>query len=142
MSVYSAFETSSDLETKGFVADLGEAGEYTLARAGGKNENYTNTLSEKMRPLRAGIDAGVIPANVITKVFVEVFVDTVLLGWTKVTGRDKQPIEFNRANAVKLLIELPELLERLLKISMDFGNFKKAALDAAVGNSSGASSGS
>lgn len=132
-SPYAIFETDTDLETKGRWIDYGVAGEYLIARAGGSNRKYADLLSKRMKPYRRQIDTGTMNNEKAKTILIQTFVDAILLGWKNVNGRDGNPLEFTRENAIQLMTDLPSLMEDLQKQAMNFSVFRRHEVEKDLG---------
>lgn len=116
---YEQFKTDLRLEQEGITLDLGEAGKFLLARAGGSNKKFAKKFKDVSRPHRRAIQNQSIDDETANQIMVESYADAVLMGWSGVTGSDGQPLEFNRANAIKLLTDLPWLFEEIRRAAED-----------------------
>lgn len=123
-STYKAYKTDEAREKTGITLDLGEVGKFKLARAGGSNVQFQKRLMALSKPYRRAIQTGNIDPKVADALLAEAFADTVLLGWDGVTGEDGAKLDFNKANALKLLTDLPDL----------FKDIREAAEDATLFN--------
>lgn len=139
MSTYGSFKTDEKMEREGVWLDLGSAGKFKLARAGGANREYEKKLSAASKPHRRAIETGTIDPKVSISLLADVFADTVVLGWEGVTGEDGKPLSFTVENCRKLLNDLPELFVELQQASAKAANFRREALEIAAGNSQPAS---
>lgn len=109
MGTYDVFKTDPELEKKGVWLDLGDAGKYLLARAGGSNKAFQKRFESLTKPYRRAIQTETMDNDVADKILVKIYTDCVILGWENVTGRDGEQLEFNRDNCIKLLMDLPDL---------------------------------
>lgn len=126
---YGHFKTDSDKEQVGIVVDFGEAGKFTIARAGGSNTAYEKALAKATKPYRRIIQAETIDPAMTEKLVAQVFVDTVLKGWEGVTDQDGKVFPFNRVNALKLFTDLPDLFLDIRKAALDASLFKSVVLE-------------
>lgn len=134
-SIYELYATSKDAEVNGVIVTFGDAGKIRIARAGGANERFAAAFEKKTRGKRREIEAGTLPISEQRRLSVEAFAETVVLGWEGITDRDGKPLDFNRANVIKLLTELPDLFDRLREEATSMTNFQVQALEADAGNS-------
>lgn len=132
-SPYAVFETDTDLETKGRWIDYGAAGEYLIARAGGANKKYSKLLTARMKPYRRQVEQGTMDNEKAKQILIETFVDAVLLDWKNVNGRDGQPLEHTRENAITLFKDLPALLADLQNQAMSFAVFRRHEVEQDLG---------
>lgn len=135
-SIYDLFKTEEDLEKKGIEVSYGKAGTFTVARMGGANKRFAKALAALTAPHRRAIENETIEDEVILDVLRRVFVDTVLLGWKDVRGKDGELIPYSRANAIQLFTDLPELFMDLQEQAKKFTNFRKVLVEGDLGNSS------
>lgn len=133
-SLYQMFETSARMEREGIIVNYGAAGKFSVARAGGANDRFAVVFEKKTRGIRRQIEAGILPQSEQRKILIETFVETVLLGWEGVKGKDGNVLEFNRENAIALFADLPALFDDLREQASDFGNFRAATLEADAKN--------
>jgi len=132
MGTYKAYKTDENLESsQGVWIDCGDAGKYLIRRAGGANERYRRILENKMTPVRQQIERRRLPEAKANRLLIEAFVEGVLVDWKDVTGPDEKPLEFNRANAIQLLEDLPDLFQDLQTAAGNAANFRAALLDDA-----------
>lgn len=123
-SPYSVFQTNETLEREGITVDYG-AFRFRVARAGGSNKRYAQVMAARMKPYRRAIQTDTMDEDVAKRVLQEVFVDTVLLGWEDVTGKDGQPLAYTRENALNLFIDLPDLFTDLFEQAKNVALFRE-----------------
>lgn len=145
MNLYNLFKTDENLETDGIWIEYGETVDgqpirIRIARAGGKNKAFTKALEKATRPHRKAIQTGSLDNATADKLYREVFVDTVVLGWENVTDAAGNPLEFNRENALKLFIDLPDLFQDLREQAANAALFREELLEEDLGNSGRSSS--
>jgi hypothetical protein len=136
---YAAYKTDEKREREGVLLDMGDAGKFRIARAGGANSNFQRRLMALSKPYRRAIQTGNIDPKIADRVLVEAYVETVLLGWESVTGPDGKPLEYSKENAVKLFTDLPDLFKDIRETAEDMTLFKLELDEADAGNSSSAS---
>lgn len=134
MSIYSAFETDASLETGGVWIDYGPDGRFRVARAGGANKNFTKKFQRLMKPHRRAIQAEALQDEAAMSIMVEVFVDTVLLGWERVTDREGKNLAYSKTAAKKLFADLPELFQDLMTQSQNYAVFLQEIAEVDAGN--------
>lgn len=145
MNLYNQFKTDETLETDGIFIEYGETADgkpirIRIARAGGKNKAFTKALEKATRPHRKAIQTGSLDSATADKLYREVFVDTVVLGWENVTDENGKPLEFNRENALKVFTDLPDLFQDLRDQAANSALFREEVLEEDLGNSGGSSS--
>lgn len=107
------FKTDKALETKGIWLDYGENDKgknmrVLVARSGGQNKRFSKALEQATRPYRAAIQNNSLPDNIADKIYLGVFVDTVLLDWENIPDEKGNIVPFSRDAAKSLLNDLPE----------------------------------
>lgn len=139
MSLYSMFQNDANLERDGIVLEYGVNAaklpiSFRIARAGGSNEAYTKRMTHRMKPLRRQIQTETLDPETAKKVVMEVFVETVLLGWENVDDADGNPLPFTRDNALKLFNDLPDLYLDITEQAQKAALFRKEIQEADAGN--------
>lgn len=135
MGTYKTFKTDETIEaTDGVTLDYGEAGKFTIHRAGGSNQKFKNYANAKMKPYTRQIQQGTMDDKVAAELNAEIFARTVIVGWEGVTGPDDQPLAFTHDNCKQLLIDLPDLFQDIQKAAQDASLFRKQVIDDVVGN--------
>jgi len=134
MSLYKQFETNAVIEAAGVKVEFGENDDLTIptfhiSRIAKSNKRYSKALEAATRPYRRQIELGTMSENVADKLFRDVFVTTILLGWENVQGRDGTLLEFNKENASMLLKDLPELFDDLQEKAKSASLFRETALE-------------
>ncbi len=129
MDLYSLFETSKDAETDGVVIDYGQAGKFTIARAGGSNQGYSKALQAMYKANKHQIDTETMPDDVAEKKTLEIFCKHVLRGWEGVKDRKGELLEFSQENAIKLMTDLKDLYADLRAQSTKISNFRAQAIE-------------
>ena len=132
-NLYKKFATNPDKEKDGIWVNYDDA-RFLIARAGGANTRFQVTLSSKIRPYKKQIASQTLSDEESAKIMVEVFVEGVLRGWENVEDENDNPLEFTRENAIKLLSDIPELLEFLREEAFLIGNFKDSLTEETVKN--------
>jgi len=134
MSLYKRYETSNELSIKGAPVKF-EANEdgtvptFFIARSHSSNQLFAKAVKEHYQGGTENMsDEELKAANLA------VFLDSNLMGWRNVQGRDGLPLEFNRGNAETLLTDLPEILNRLHFASQSVATYLKVNEEKAVKN--------
>lgn len=145
MSLYKQFKTDANLERDGILIDYGPNSKdlptrFRLARAGGQNKAYAKALEKATRPHKKSIQMGSLDNNIADRIFMEVFVDTVVLGWENVEDENGNDLEFTRENVLKLFTDLPDLYQDLREQAQNASLFREELLEEDLGNSGGSSS--
>ena len=131
---YELFGTNQSLEQSGIELDYGDF-QIQVARAGGSNRRYQKALEAKAKPLRRALAAGAANPKQVTAIMREVFAETVVLGWSGVTGKDGKAMKFTKENCIKLFQDLPELFADVQSQASNFQLFLDAETEADEGNS-------
>ena len=119
------FKTNEELEKSGIVVVLSDTLEFNLKRFGGKNSTPVRAAQAKYyKPYARQIEMGTFDKDKEREIFVKIFVESCFIGW-KGVEIDGAPAEFNRDNAIKILLALPELFETLLEQASKVDNFKE-----------------
>ena len=131
MGLYQIFETDAELEKKGFALEYGDA-VFIIARAGGANESYQRFVEHKMRPHRTSVNAGTMAESTSRKILIEAYSEKIILAWDGVTDENDEPLEFSKENVVKVLTDLPDLFEDIVRESSRVSNYiaEQAEADA------------
>lgn len=132
-SPYKLFKTEPDNELQGTVVNYGDEAWFRVARSGGANKRYLNMMGERLKPFRRQIQTETMDEKVADRIVLEVFVDTVLLGWGSkehgdgiIGDEEDKPLSFDRDNALRVLTDLPELFQALRAESERLANFTAA----------------
>ncbi len=133
-ALYSLFRTNKDKEQSGVDIPMGENEDGTvisfrLARAGKTNKQYQTALEAATKPYRRQIELETMQAEKAESIYREVFVNTILLGWSNVRDEQGQNIPFTRQNALKLFTDLPDLYDTLQAASTKVSNFREEKLE-------------
>jgi hypothetical protein len=67
--------------------------------------------------------------KVADRLLIEVFVDSVVLGWEDICGRDGAIMPFTRDNCIKLFTDLPDLFLDVREQAMKAANFRELEAD-------------
>lgn len=130
---YSVFRTDKALEKEGIVLDYGDF-KIKVARAGGSNAAFQKALTAKVRPYKRQLDAGTIPDDVAEKLFLDVYAESVVLGWEGVTDENGKPLPYSKENAVKLFSDLPDLFRDVQSQAASISNFRAEVTEDTIKN--------
>lgn len=139
MSLYSQFATDKSAEVEGVWVEYGanEDGSipaFKISRMSKANKKYTKALERATRPHRRAIELETMNNDLAERLFMEVFVDTVLLDWKGIKQRDGEELEFCKKNALKLFEDLPELYDDLQEKAKKASLFREETLEEEAGN--------
>jgi hypothetical protein len=134
MATYKTYETDREKERDGVRVET-SGGTFVVRRKGTSNREYVRALERKFRPYRRALMVGKMDTMKRRELEMEVFVETVLVGWEPdVTGRDEQPLEFTRANAIQLFADLPDLYDEVDFAAEQPETFRLIAREEEAGN--------
>lgn len=134
MSLHEQFAINRSKENDGVEIQYGPNADgsiptFIISRMGKSNKKYTKALEAATRPYRRQIELGTLSNEVADSLFMPVFVDTVLKGWQNVKDRNENDLVFNRASALQLLGELPELYDDLQEKAKSAALFRDESLE-------------
>jgi acyl carrier protein phosphodiesterase len=93
---------------------------------GGANKAYSEAITRKLRPFLTKYNAGKpLDLEKVNEINIECFVDHCLLRWENITDREGKPLLFTKENAIKLLLDLPELYTALSEQAGDVESFRE-----------------
>lgn len=144
-SIYEMYATDKKRETDGFwyAPSLVQGIEFLLARSGGSNMNYAQSLELKTRPHRQLFErltddtSGEVDHKALALAngfMLEAFAETVILGWKGIKDDKGKNFPYNAANSIKIMTELPDLYDELRGVAAKQANFRAKAIKADVGN--------
>jgi hypothetical protein len=139
MGLRKNFATDRALENDGVEIDV-DINEHNnlpikirVARMSKSNKRYAKRLEEATRPHQSAIANETLDQELGSKILREVFVDSILLGWSnlpksELTGDPKETADlpFNRENALKLFEELPDVYDDWEARAKKAANFREA----------------
>lgn len=131
---YDQFATDGDAESQGVWLDYGSAGRVRVARAGGSNVRFTRRLEAFGKKYKRQIELEILDDSVAEKELIQIYADTVILGWEDVKGRDGKDLPFSKPNVVQLLTDLPELFRDIREQSTRLALFRELEDGEAAGN--------
>lgn len=133
-SIYAMFSTDTKLEQLGVWLDYSGFGKFRVARAGGANKAFTRAIAQKMLPYRRMLQAkqnkpDEAMLDMLRAIQMEVFAETVVLGWEGVTDVMDEAIPFSKEAALKLFKDLPALFDDIAQFAQDITNFNSPAFE-------------
>ncbi len=139
MSLYKQFKTDAGLERLGVVLQYGQNSKglpigIRIARAGGTNEQYAKRMEAAVKPYRRQLQNDTMDRKVLLGIVREVFCETVILGWENVEDKDGNALAFNKANAIKLFTDLPDLFDDVKEQSERSVLFREEVREVDAGN--------
>lgn len=139
MGIYQSWKTDGKKESEGVEVQF-EANEdgtiptFTICRMGDSNKEFAKMLDQLTKPYRRQMQLGTLPKSKDAEIFMEVFVCTVLRGWSNVQDENNNIIPFNKENAIKVFTDLPEIYKELQANSSNLALFRVDALEAEAKN--------
>jgi hypothetical protein len=140
-SIFDAFETNPRTAQEGVWFDYGPNSDksipgFKLSRMSKQNKRYAAALRKRTRPHQRSIELETIDEGLAERLFLEVFVDEILLDWRNIQRRDGTVISFNRENALALLGDprMIDLFEDLQAKAGKASSFRDEAQEQAAGN--------
>lgn len=139
MGLYTTFKTDENLETSGVDLDYGMNSKgkpmlIKVARAGGSNKAFQKAMAAKTRPLQRQIQTNTASEEVLTKIIVEVYAETVILGWSGIEDQNDNEMEFSKANVIKLFTDLPDLFADVRQQAQEISIFRSELMEAVAKN--------
>lgn len=141
-NLFKDLQTNDDLETGGKWVwpygpeKMGCPG-FKLARMGGKNMKYENTIRDSLRDYQRLLSAKKLDKHTIELVkekTKEAFFAVCLLDWKQVNNAAGEPIQFSKQNAADLCEQIPQVYEDLLGHAMDLKTFQIDEAEVDAGN--------
>lgn len=138
-SLYKTFKTDKNLETAGVDLSYGEnsKGEemlITIARAGGGNKAFQKAMAAKTRPLRRQIETDTASDQVLTKIVIEVYAETVVLDWKGIEDEHGNDLPFSKENVIKLFTDLPDFFADVRSQAQEISIFRADIMEAVAKN--------
>jgi hypothetical protein len=147
-SLRKTFKTNSAKEAEGVEVEVaindhnGKPIVIRISRMSRANKRYTKRLEEVTRPHSAAIANETLDNELGNKLLREVFVDTVLLGWSNLPkselsgdDADTDELPFSRENALALFDEMPDLYDDWERRAKSAANFRDEERKSNAGNS-------
>ena len=128
---FTMFETDAKLEKEGVKIDYGDFWFY-VARAGGRNDSFVNTLRQRLDRVSRGGPRSVAADKIADAATREVFIEHCLRGWGstehgegKMVGRGGEAIPFSVQAAEVLFEQLPDVVTELVATVSSGAAFRK-----------------
>ncbi len=135
-SFYDTFKTDERLECEtGLELDYGACGVITIRRAGGANQAFQRVLAAKFKPYERQAQTDTLDPAVNRRLLAETYGETVIVGWRGVKDETGNDLHFSPENAVKLLLDLPELFADIRAQATTAANFRRASVEETAKNS-------
>jgi hypothetical protein len=146
--LYAQFKTDPEIEKNGIELEYRLSASSSIiikiARAGGGNTKYQRVLDVRAKPFRRQIQTETIAPEMLESIMREVYADTVVLGWWTVTyntdgteanrvptvpDADGNPMDFSRANVLKLFTDLPDMFADVQASANKVALFRKQIME-------------
>jgi hypothetical protein len=159
MSLYSQNKTNNRLENEGVWFDLrknndGTMQSFKIARMSMANTKYAASIRRIQKQYKKMLQLDILPPETADRVSNEAFVETVLLDWRNISHPvdDKgvfvifehgepttpivgeKPFPFNKDNALKLIVDLPDVYKVLESVANEAEAYRATALEADAKN--------
>lgn len=139
MSLYNTFKTDRNLETSGVWLNYGpnsKGGDQRIkvARAGGANKSFQKALTTKMRPFRRQLETGTMDVAVADTLMLDVYAETVVLGWENIEDQDGNELPFSVENVKQLFADLPDLAADVRSQAQEIAIFRADIAEASAKN--------
>lgn len=141
--MYARFKTDTSLEQTGVTVDYGTF-RVKVARAGGKNTEYSKVYEELTRDIRQELDSGVLPEETSIAINHELYARTVVKGWEVksesgkwvegIEAEDGSIVVVTVDNLVKVFNDLPDLFLDIQRVSKTLGVYLQHAQKADLKN--------
>ncbi len=134
---------SEDAEVQGVLLDLGDS-RIRIARAGGSNIRFQKLYEAYQKVYGRQIELDTLDDKVQLREFISIYAKAIVLGWESgpldepingiIPGPDGEDLQFNEANTIKILTDLPELFSYITKSSMEVALFRDKVKQADAKN--------
>ena len=121
----SVFKTDEKKEVEGIWYELSPEAGIKVKRFGGKNSKSVQAaIAKYMKPYSSQIKRGTLPQEKHEEVMTRVFVESSMLDW-KGIEIDGEVKEFNKEDALALLLHLPGLRDDLVDFASNIDAYKE-----------------
>jgi len=137
MSLFDQYETSPTKEIDGVPVqfapnDDGTVPTFIIAATSKTNARYAKALDSATKPWRRNMDA--IGNEKAESLYRDVFIKTVLKGWSNVQDRDGKDIPYSQQAAIDLFKRLPRLYDAIVDQAGSIEIFKEEAREGEAKN--------
>lgn len=139
MSIFNDFETDRKAETEGVWVEYSENKDGTVcafkvSRMAKSNKKYAKALERATKPVRRQIELKTLKDEKAEDLFLQVFVETILLDWKNVQTRDGSEIPFTKEKALEVMTALPDLYDDLQEKAKEMSLFRQEVLEEEAKN--------
>lgn len=137
MSLFEQYGTDAKKEAEGVEVTFppnkdGTLPTFVVAATSKNNQKYAKALEAATKPYRRNMDA--MQPEVAERIYRDVFVKTVLKGWSNVQDKDGNAIPYSREAALDLFEKLPRLYDELNSRAGSIDLFREAQREEEAGN--------
>lgn len=135
MSLFDTFATNAKAEAEGrwfnFPANTDKTVPgFLLARMSRTNPKYQAAVERVGRTFKTEMKLDILSEPMAFEPMLEVFCDTVLLGWRNVQQKDGTVIDYTRENAIRLMTTLPALYDVLREHANSLSAYRDEQIEA------------
>jgi hypothetical protein len=139
MGIYDTFKTDNKAEVEGVWKDFppnrdGTVPRFLIARMSPSNPGYVKRVEAVAKQYKVEINLDIFTEAQAFEPMLDVFVDTILIGWEHVQDQHEKLIEYTKDNAKKVLRDLPDLYLLLRTYANQLTTFRSTELEANAGN--------
>lgn len=139
MSIFEQFETNKEAEKKGVAIEYsankdGTIPTFFVSRMSRTNKNYLKSLERNTKAHRRAIELETIKPEQAEQINMQVFVDSILLGWENIKDKDGEVIQFTKENAKSLFERLPDLYDDLNEKAKKASTFRDEQVEEEAKN--------
>jgi hypothetical protein len=141
MSIFRQFKTNTKREIEGVPVtfganDDGSVPTFFVARASQANVQYTKELERVSRPFKRQIQLGILPDDKNRKIYLEVFIGTLLKGWENIQDEDGKEIDFTADNARMIFADesMADLYNTLIEVSNSAALYREGEIEEQTKN--------
>jgi hypothetical protein len=123
------FKTNKDTEQNGIFLEYGKTADgrpirFKIARAGGNNTKFAKLLDRKTKPYRRQLQNETMDPKVAEQIFMEVYSESVVLGWENVEDENGSPLNYSPEACLKLFKDLPDLFNDIRDQSTKISSYQ------------------
>lgn len=153
--LHKTFEMDADLEREGISVNYGTV-KFQLARAGGRNKAFKDTLQGKTKKHRTQLENETMSDDMADRIMAESYAQCVVLGWWTrkedehgeaildkkgeeqwddvIEDKDGKLVKYTVEACVKLFLDLPDLFSSIQSYATKSANYRKEEEEADEGN--------
>ena len=121
----SIYKNDKALESGGIWFRVSPTTRFLVKRFGGANsEPVKRALAMYHKPYARQLSQDLLSPEEVALITAKTFVHSCLIGWEGVVIDDKET-QFDKETAIKLLVNMPEMLEDLFSYAQDGANYRE-----------------